>query len=59
MTGVAPVVVLTKVADPTTRTEPGGDFVFTLTIANNSNASDPITIDSIEKAGRALDLLRW
>ncbi len=38
---------MSKTAVPLSRLEPGGDFVFTLTITNNSNASDPVTITSL------------
>jgi len=40
-----PTVQLTKVADPTSRLEPGGVFTFTLTILNT--ASEPVTITNL------------
>ncbi|NWF67581.1 MAG: cadherin-like domain-containing protein, partial [Chloroflexi bacterium] len=42
---VLPTVTITKSADPTTRPEPGGDFVYTLTITNTS--PEPVTITAL------------
>jgi len=42
---VAPTVDLTKTADPLTLPEPGGDFVFTLTIENTS--AEDVTITAL------------
>jgi len=40
-----PTVVLEKSVDPVTRPEPGGEFIFTLTIKNTS--FNPVTIDEL------------
>ena len=45
VTDVMPAVDLTKTADPLTLAEPGGVFVFTLTITNNS--VEAVTITSL------------
>ncbi|HEX6850742.1 MAG TPA: hypothetical protein VF139_04985, partial [Candidatus Polarisedimenticolaceae bacterium] len=45
VTEVAPVVDITKTADPTTRPEPGGVFTFTLAIVNGS--VEPVTIAAL------------
>lgn len=42
-----PVIAVTKTANPTKRPEPGGSFEFTVTVKNNSNMSDPVTIDEL------------
>ncbi len=42
---VLPTVALTKSAAPITRPEPGGDFIFTLTVHNT--ASEPVTITAL------------
>jgi len=46
-TNVDPVVTVTKSANPTSIPEPGGNSTYTVTVKNESNAQDPITITSI------------
>ncbi len=41
-----PQIAVTKVANPLTRPEPGGNFTFTVTVSNPS-AVDPVTITSL------------
>ncbi|MGI8808533.1 MAG: hypothetical protein ACR2KK_11945 [Acidimicrobiales bacterium] len=44
--GVPPQVAVTKTADPLTRTEPGGDFTYTVVVTNTSTV-EPLTITSL------------
>ncbi len=47
ITPLDPVIEVVKTADPTTVTEPGGLVTFTVVIYNNSNPTDPVTIDTL------------
>ncbi len=47
LTDVAPSIVVTKVASPSSMPEPGGDVVFTVTVKNTSVSSDPVTLTSL------------
>ncbi|HEY3208338.1 MAG TPA: S8 family serine peptidase, partial [Actinomycetota bacterium] len=44
---VAPTIMVTKDASPTSVTEPGGTVTFTVTVKNTSVNSDPVTLDSL------------
>ncbi|HEY3210032.1 MAG TPA: hypothetical protein VGL18_09625, partial [Actinomycetota bacterium] len=44
---VAPTIVVTKDASPTSVTEPGGTVTFSLSVKNTSVSSDPVTLDSL------------
>lgn len=46
-TDVLPVITVTKTANPTSLMEPGGDVEFTVTLTNDSNIEDTVTITSL------------
>jgi hypothetical protein len=46
LTGVTPIIAVTKVANPLSLPQPGGTFTFTVTVSNPST-TDPVTISSI------------
>ena len=47
VTGAAPSIEVTKTADVSSVTEPGGYVVYTVEVTNNSVATDPVTITSV------------
>jgi hypothetical protein len=47
LVGLPPVISVAKVANPTTIKEPGGDILYSVTVTNNSAASDPVTLTSL------------
>ncbi len=46
-TDVLPVIAVTKTANPTSLVEPGGNVVFSVSLKNDSNMEDPVTITSL------------
>jgi uncharacterized repeat protein (TIGR01451 family) len=46
-TNVDPIVNITKSANPTQVAEPAANVTFTVTVTNNSNTQDPVTITSL------------
>ena len=46
-TDVLPAIEVTKVANPTSVPEPGGDVTYTFTVKNTSPAKEPVTITSL------------
>jgi hypothetical protein len=47
VTNADPAITVTKTASPVTVTEPGGTVTFTVAVANDSESTDPVTIDSL------------
>ena len=58
-TDVKPAIEVTKVANPTSVLEPGGDVTYTFTVKNTSPAKEPVTITSLSmtRSGRCLGML--
>ena len=43
-----PAITVTKAAAPPTVQEPGGEIQYTVTVANNSDPSDPVTLTTLQ-----------